>query len=89
MVKINDTYSVQVEEKNLTLQKTAGTDKRTGKPKYNPVGYYNNWPALFDALIKIFVADKVNLEEVIPLSQLKGIYEDVWKEIKELLADQF
>lgn len=89
MVKINDLYSVQVEDKNLTLQKTAGTDKRTGKPKYNPIGYYNNWPALFDTVIKIFVAEKVNLEKVVSLSQLKGIYDDVRKEIKELLADQF
>lgn len=89
MVKINDIYSVQVEDKNLTLQKEAGTDKRTGKTKYSPVGYYSNWPALFDALIKIFVSEKANLEEVISLSQLKGIYEDVRKEIKELLSDQF
>ena len=89
MVKINDTYSVQVEEKNLTLQKQAGTDKRTGKAKYNPIGYYSNWPALFDALIKIFVSEKVNLEEIISLSQLKSIYEEVRKEIKELLSDQF
>lgn len=89
MVKVNDIYSIQVEDKNLTLQKEAGTDKRTGKTKYNPIGYYSNWPALFDALIKIFVAEKVNLEEVISLSQLKCIYEDVRKEIKGLLADQF
>lgn len=89
MVKINDTYSVQVEDKNLVLQKSAGTDKRTGKPKSNPVGYYSNWPALFDALIKIFVSDKSNMEEVISLSQLKSIYEDVRREIKGLLADQF
>ena len=89
MVKINDTYSIEVENKNLTLQKEAGIDKRTGKTKYNPVGYYSNWPALFDALIKIFVAEKANLEEVISLSQLKGIYEDVRKEVKELLSDCF
>ena len=89
MVKINDTYSVQVEDKNLTLQKVAGTDKRTGKPKYSPIGYYSNWPALFDAVIKIFVSERSNLEEVISLSQLKGIYEEVRKEIKELLADCF
>lgn len=89
MVKINDTYFVQVEDKNLTLQKAAGIDKRTGKAKYNPIGYYNNWPALFDALIKIFVAEKVNLEEVISLSELKRIYEEVRNEIKGLLADQF
>ena len=89
MVKINDTYSVQVEDKNLTLQKAVGIDKRTDKVKYNPVGYYDNWPALFDALIKIFVAKKINLEEVISLSELKGIYEEVRNEIKGLLADQF
>lgn len=89
MVKINDIYYVQVEDKNLTLQKVAGIDRRTGKPKYNAIGYYNNWPALFDALIKIFVSEKVNVEKVISLSQLKNIYEDVRKEIKGLLADQF
>jgi len=89
MVKINDLYSVQVEDKNLTLQKTAGTDKRTGKPKYSPVGYYTNWPALFDALIKIFVAEKVNMEDVVSLSRIKEIYEDVRREIKGLLVDQF
>ena len=89
MVKINDTYSVQVEDKNLTLQKVAGIDKRTDKPKYNPVGYYSNWPDLFNALIKIFVSEKANLEEVISLSELKGIYEEVRNEIKGLLADQF
>ena len=88
MVKVNDTYSVQVEEKNLILQKEAGTDKRTNKPKYSPIGYYSNWPALFDALIKIFVSDKSKMEEVISLSQLKNIYEDVRREIKGLLADQ-
>lgn len=89
MVKINDMYYVHVEDKNLTLQKVVGTDKRTGKTKYNPVGYYTNWPALFDALIKLFVAEKVNLEKVVSLSQLKNIYEDIHKEIKGLLADQF
>lgn len=89
MVKINDTYSVQVEDKNLTLQKAAGIDKRTGKPKSNPVGYYSNWPALFDALIKIFISEKINMEEVISLSQLKGIYEEVRQEIKGLFADCF
>ncbi|MGE5613184.1 MAG: hypothetical protein ACM3XR_02150 [Bacillota bacterium] len=89
MVKINDMYYVYVEDKNLTLQKVVGTDKRTVKTKYNPVGYYTNWPALFDALIKLFVAEKVNLEKVISLSQLKNIYEEIRKEIKGLLADQF
>ena len=66
-----------------------GTDKRTGKTKYNPIGYYSNWLALFDALIKLFVAEKTNLEAVISLSQLKEIYKDVRKEIKELLSDCF
>lgn len=89
MVKINDMYYVQVEDKNLTLQRVVGTDKRTGKTKYNPIGYYSNWLALFDALIKLFVAEKVNLEKVVSLSQLKEIYKDVRKEIKGLLADQF
>ena len=31
MVKINDMYYVQVEDKNLTLQKVVGTDKRPVK----------------------------------------------------------
>ncbi len=85
MVKINDIYSVQVEDKNLTLQKVNGTDKRTGKRKNNPIGYFSNWPALLDALIKIFVAERINLEEVVLLSQLKSIFEDVRKEIRKLL----
>ena len=42
-----------------------------------------------DALIKLFVAEKVNLEKVVSLSQLKEIYKDVRKEIKELLSDCF
>lgn len=88
MAKINDVYCVFL-DKNLTLQRVAGTDKRTGKAKYNPVGYYTNWPSLFDALMKIFVAEKVSVEEVISISQLKSRYEDTRKEIKGLLADQF
>lgn len=89
MVKINDSYFVQVEDKNLTLQRVNGSDKRTGGQKYSTIGYFSNWSALFDKLIKVFVADKVNLEDTISLSQLKEIYEDVRKDIKALVTDQF
>ena len=53
MVKINDSYYVQVEDKNLTLQRIIGIDKRTGKPKYSIIGYFSNWPVLFDKLLKL------------------------------------
>jgi hypothetical protein len=89
VVKINDSYYVQVEDKNLTLQRINGIDKRTGKPKYSIIGYFSNWPVLFDKLLKLLVADKVNMENTILLSQLKEIYEDVRKEIKALVTDQF
>ncbi len=89
MVKINDSYYVQVEDKNLTLQRLNGIEKRTGEPKYTTIGYFSNWPGLFDKLLKLFVADKVNMEDMISLSQLKEIYEDVRKEIKALVTDQF
>ena len=55
MVKINDTYYVQVEDKNLTLQRINGIDKRTGKPKYSIIGYFSNWPALFEKLKNLLV----------------------------------
>ena len=53
MVKINDSYYVQVEDSNLTLQRINGIDKRTGKPKYSIIGYISNWPVLFDKLLKL------------------------------------
>lgn len=87
MVRINGTYSVQVEDKCLTLQKEVGTDNRTGKPKYTTVGYYSSWEAVFDRLIKIFVAEKVNLETVVTLSQLKDVLLDTKKEVRALLTD--
>lgn len=89
MVKINDTYYVQVEDKNLMLQRINGIDKRTGKPKYSIIGYFSNWPALFEKLKNLLVVEKVNLEEEISLSQLKEIFNDVRREIKELISNQF
>ena len=89
IVKINDNLRVEVESKNLILQKINIIQEGKNKGEINWVteGYYTDWDDIFKRLIRDFTALKLKKKEVTELKELRGIYLEVKKEVKALLGD--
>ena len=86
LVKINDKYFVDVDEKVLTLQRNPQIGKN-GRTRFDIVGYFHNWDLIFDKLVNIFIADEIEAAKIVTLTELKQIFIVTRIEVRELLRD--
>ena len=84
-VEINKDYRVALEANCLTIQKLAGINKKTNKELWKPIGYYTTWTNVFERLCKEFVAEKIETEGKVTLTELKTLIQDTKTEIKNLV----
>jgi len=86
-VILTDDYRVNVEDKQFTLQKKGISKNKTTKEEtvvWTAEGYFGNWDNLFEKLLKLFVAEKVDSAGLVTLKEFKEILKEARDEIKNI-----
>ena len=89
IVKVNDNLRIDIESRNLTLQRknVIQSGENKGGITWVNEGYYTNWESLFAQIVRNCIVLKTKDKELKDLKELRKVFIETKKEISELLKD--